>query len=1037
MTQHPNPDGLRPFQEATVAHVLDRFFGTAHGSRFLVADETGLGKTLVARGVVSGVIARMTADPSVHHVDVVYICSNQDVARQNISRLTGPDVAVHELPTRLTLLSLQSASLTGQPTHSSGGKPVRVIALTPGTSFDPGHRTGQASERLLILMILEKQLAPTPQKLTGTRLRGAREVLRATSGLKSFLNQSVKFRTDNRGRISPAVETRFMELMRQPNDDGTTDLERFIDISEQIGGLLKWRRKVPPGLKEEANGLVGRTRGHLAQIGTEILHPNLVILDEFQRFTEILDERTPIGQTALPLFDYGESRVLLLSATPFAPFTEKSGNGSNAHHTEFLRTITFLADGSNGIETSAIETLLAAVRSGLVNGDGSGAPQEALRKALLMVMCRTERPTTVIDSMTEPPTSIRSQTEPSELVSWLQLSRLAQQVDAPLRVDLWKSVPHLPHFIHDYLVGKKAAKLADTDPAVRDALSNLATIDPAEVKRFGAISPGNGRLRSLFTQIFDHEQMWGLLWCPPTLPYLRPGGPFTDVPTGTSKRLLFSSWIAAPRSIATLTSYEVNRRIVEASGRGVQYDATQLSNLARLDYRVSGGLAMSTLLLFLPLPSLAAVADPLDAARGGTVDPEVLLATIGTTLGVPGEQGQLGREPLDWARCLAYPDPVLRAVVDGGRLATWVDPAEGRLPAPYDAVVREALTGGSTGGTRTPGAGMATVALHSPANCAWRALGRLPGVDRASDTARWHAAARIAEALRLLFNRWDAALLLDGLYGRGHYWAHVLRYCADGNLQAVLDEYLYQMFVEGGRPTLDDDSMADLAARAAAAIGLRPADYSIPAPDGADPIRFPGCRFAMHHGSYGQDQSARPSEIRDAFNSPFGPFLLASTSTGQEGIDFHPWCRTLVHWNIPSNPVDFEQREGRVNRFRGHAIRLNVVDRHGTEMLRSETPWACGFDAAAAQPTEDDCDVPGLAPDWALPGPYKVRREVYPYDVSSDADRLTRTRRRVGRYRLAFGQPRQEDLIEVLESLDLSEEEAAKYRVDLRPPSPR
>jgi hypothetical protein len=27
-----------------------------------------------------------------------------------------------------------------------------------------------------------------------------------------------------------------------------------------------------------------------------------------------------------------------------------------------------------------------------------------------------------------------------------------------------------------------------------------------------------------------------------------------------------------------------------------------------------------------------------------------------------------------------------------------------------------------------------------------------------------------------------------------------------------------------------------------------------------------------------------------------------------------------VHWNIPSNPVDFEQREGRVNRYAGHAV---------------------------------------------------------------------------------------------------------------------
>ena len=54
--------------------------------------------------------------------------------------------------------------------------------------------------------------------------------------------------------------------------------------------------------------------------------------------------------------------------------------------------------------------------------------------------------------------------------------------------------------------------------------------------------------------------------------------------------------------------------------------------------------------------------------------------------------------------------------------------------------------------------------------------------------------------------------------------------------------------------------------------------------------------------------------VRGAFNSPFWPFVLASTSVGQEGLDFHWYCHAVVHWNLPSNPVDLEQREGRVHR---------------------------------------------------------------------------------------------------------------------------
>ena len=82
-------------------------------------------------------------------------------------------------------------------------------------------------------------------------------------------------------------------------------------------------------------------------------------------------------------------------------------------------------------------------------------------------------------------------------------------------------------------------------------------------------------------------------------------------------------------------------------------------------------------------------------------------------------------------------------------------------------------------------------------------------------------------------------------------------------------------------------------------------------------------------------ESVRAPEVRNAFNSPFWPFVLASTSVGQEGIDFHWWSHSVVHWNLPSNPVDFEQREGRVNRFGGHAVRKNVASAHGRDALAS------------------------------------------------------------------------------------------------------
>jgi hypothetical protein len=80
------------------------------------------------------------------------------------------------------------------------------------------------------------------------------------------------------------------------------------------------------------------------------------------------------------------------------------------------------------------------------------------------------------------------------------------------------------------------------------------------------------------------------------------------------------------------------------------------------------------------------------------------------------------------------------------------------------------------------------------------------------------------------------------------------------------------------------------------------------------------------------------------FNSRFRPFILASTSIGQEGLDFHTWCHAVVHLNLPTNSVDLEQQEGRVRRYKGHAIRKNIAMPFGLAELSKwkgvGDPWA-------------------------------------------------------------------------------------------------
>lgn len=229
----------------------------------------------------------------------------------------------------------------------------------------------------------------------------------------------------------------------------------------------------------------------------------------------------------------------------------------------------------------------------------------------------------------------------------------------------------------------------------------------------------------------------------------------------------------------------------------------------------------------------------------------------------------------------------------------------------------------------------------------------------------------------------------------------------------------------------------------AEALAIRPSQIDVedPAVDGKrlviNKFHMRG-RFAMRLADYKDEEgsAARLGSVREAFNSPFRPFALATTSVGQEGLDFHPYCYRVYHWNLPGNPVDLEQREGRVHRFKGHAIRLNLAHRQ-VDVVRGRQkghgdPWQTMFDAARGE-TVNNSD---LIPYWIYEGPVKVERRVPMLPFSREVRRLEWLKRSLTLYRLAFGQPRQEDLLEYLNGLataELSPQDLAELQIQLEP----
>jgi hypothetical protein len=132
--------------------------------------------------------------------------------------------------------------------------------------------------------------------------------------------------------------------------------------------------------------------------------------------------------------------------------------------------------------------------------------------------------------------------------------------------------------------------------------------------------------------------------------------------------------------------------------------------------------------------------------------------------------------------------------------------------------------------------------------------------------------------------------------------------------------------------------------------------------------------------------------------------------------------------------VDFEQREGRVDRYAGHAIRRNIVERHREAILRSvdNDPWR----SALRLGLDEQANFGEYAPWWVYPGSAKIERIVMPYSLSIDNQRLARLKRDVQLYRLTFGQPRQEDMLELLKDRyeNESEETRRGLLLDLRAP---
>ena len=299
-------------------------------------------------------------------------------------------------------------------------------------------------------------------------------------------------------------------------------------------------------------------------------------------------------------------------------------------------------------------------------------------------------------------------------------------------------------------------------------------------------------------------------------------------------------------------------------------------------------------------------------------------------------------------------------------------------------------------------------------------------------------AALIADSFRGLLEQPESLALARTLAPReNHWWRRVLRLCVIADLPAVIDEHLAALMVWAPSRSNEDDDVKRVARAFREALNLPAVPLGVHVP-GVSGRATMTTRAAMRipTASAAAEERDHVERLRLAFNSPFPPFVLATTSVGQEGLDFHLWCHAVVHWNLPRSPIVFEQREGRVDRYRGHVQRRNLAatHRHAAFAGTGGQPWSAMWNAGTEAARSDTSASDGMSPSWVSPGPHRIHRHLPHLPLSAEDADIGPLLRRVARYRLTLGQPDPEQLLEVLSDGDAIDEAMARELViDLAP----
>ena len=212
------------------------------------------------------------------------------------------------------------------------------MSFTPDTSFRVDRSSGRYTERVLLYWMLAA--------CWGARITSQPGWKRFFEGGMFSCNFDYYLAEFDKSSLDEGLCQQFAAAIDEATGPGGESLQEELEAcAREFAGI---DGEPDRDVSRRRNQLIGSIRQLVARAAVSYLQPSLVILDEFQRFRDLLDAarqgqarcRRPTRERDLraPC-----ARVLLLSATPYKMYTLPDEPDGDDHYKDFTRTVRFLA----------------------------------------------------------------------------------------------------------------------------------------------------------------------------------------------------------------------------------------------------------------------------------------------------------------------------------------------------------------------------------------------------------------------------------------------------------------------------------------------------------------------------------------------------------------------------------------------------------------------------------------------------------------------------------------------------------------------